>query len=411
MNRPVVVIVDPTSTGLSLSAACEEYGAHVVHLWQAGLRDAWAADPHPHKLLCDSTEDALSALAGLEPAAVWPGSEYGVTRANELAAALGLPHNDLSLATARRDKNAMLTAVAAAGLPTGWSRELHSPEEAEAFLAALDAFPVVVKPANSAGSDGCAVCHTADDVRTAYRAIAGERNYLGETNTRVLVQEFIDGPQYIVDTVSVGGRHLLSDVFLYRIDEVDGKPLIRDSVLLKELDEAEHDAVRYVMSCLDALGLKEGAAHTEVRITSRGPRLIEVNARLMGPIQPADVYTAALGHSHATLLAESLLERERFTRRFEQPYRPHQAMAMVLLRIYREGRIDAMPGLRAIRQLPGFHSFLKLPTLGTAVSPANPLTVGTTGLAFFAHPEPDVVDKSLAELHALEDADAVFTVG
>ncbi|MCB5165019.1 ATP-grasp domain-containing protein [Streptomyces bambusae] len=411
MNSPVVIVVDPTSTGISLSAACAEYGAHVVHLWQSGLKDTYSADPHPHKLLCTGTEDALDALTGLAPVAVCPGSEYGVTFANQLSAELGLPHNDLALAGARRDKNEMLGAVSAAGLPTGWSKELYSAAEVEEFLTGLDAYPVVVKPANSAGSDGCAVCYSADDLRTAYEAIAGQENYLGETNSRVLVQEFIDGPQYIVDTVSIGGRHLLSDVFLYRIDEVDGRPLIRDAVLLKELNEAEQDAVRYVMSCLDALGLKEGAAHTEVRLTTRGPRLIEVNARLMGPIQPADVYTAALGYSHATLLAESLLDRPRFEQRFDQAYRPQQALAMVLLRIYREGTITAMPGLAEIRRLPGFHSFLKLPALGTAVSPANPLTVGTTGLAFFAHVEPDVVDKALAELHVMEDADAVFTVG
>lgn len=410
MNRPAVVVVHPSSSGVSLSSAIEELGGIAVHLWQSSHKDAWEQDPHPHKVLNTDGTETLRALRELAPVAVCPGSEFAVTLANDWSATLGLSHNDPKRTLARRDKQEMLTAVAAAGLATPWSRTLAGPDDVDALLAGLDDFPIVVKPAGSAGSDGCAMCHNADDVHAAYQAVAGQVNLLGSTNTHILAQEFLSGPQYIVNTVSRGGRHLLADVYLYRIDEVAGKPLIRDAVVRTALTEAEQQAVEYTLDCLDALGIREGAAHSEVRITGRGPRLIEVNSRLMGPVLPADVYVPALGFSHATLLAQSVLRPESFHQQLGRPYRPARAFGLVLLRTYRTGRIQAMNGLDAIRRIRGFHSFARLPRAGQRVSPENLVTNGTTGLAYFVDDDPHIVAMALEETHALEDAESIFTI-
>lgn len=40
--------------------------------------------------------------------------------------------------------------------------------------------------------------------------------------------------------------------------------------------------VRYVEGCLNALGIRYGAMHTEVKLEARGPVLVEVNCRLHG---------------------------------------------------------------------------------------------------------------------------------
>lgn len=407
---PAVVVVDPTSSGTDLTAHCEEYGARVWHLWQRGCADDHDRDPHPRRLLVDDADVAYKELEKLRPQAVWPGSEYGVTLANELSRRLGLPHNEPSSADARRQKDEMMRVLAEAGVPTPWSRAVSGPGDAEAAVATITAYPVIVKPANSVGSDSCRICRSAEEVLSWCAYLADRENHMHESNSAVLVQEFLDGPQYIVNTVSVAGRHVVSDVWRYGIDEVAGKPMIRDSLLLTGLDQAEESAVSYVLSCLDALGVRNGAAHSEVRLTRRGPLLVEVNSRLMGPVQPPDVYTGALGRSQAALLAASHFDPPAFRTRQGAPYAPSRAVGKSLLLPFKEGRIRAMPGLQHIRRLPGFHSFAKLPPLGAAVSPVNPLALGVTGLAYFVHEDPGVLRTSLDALHELEESNRIFTV-
>lgn len=407
---PTVVVVDPTSSGTSLTGHCEEYGARVLHLWQPGCAADHERDPHPYRLPADDLEVALKELEKLRPRAVWPGSEYGVSTANELSRRLGLPHNDPSVAAARRHKDEMMRVLAAANIPTPWSRSVGGPREAEETAAGISTYPVIVKPANSVGSDSCRICHSAEEVRSWCAYLADRENHMHESNSAVLVQEFLHGPQYIVNTVSVDGRHVLSDVWRYGIDEVAGKPMIRDSLLLTGLEPEEESAVSYVLACLDALGVRNGAAHSEVRLTARGPLLVEVNSRLMGPVQPADVYTGALGYSQAALLAASLFDPLAFRARQEAVYAPRRAVGKSLLLPFEEGRIRAMPGLQHIRRLPGFHSFAKLPPLGAAVSPVNPLALGVTGLAYFVHEDPGVLRTSLDALHELEESNQIFTV-
>jgi biotin carboxylase len=42
------------------------------------------------------------------------------------------------------------------------------------------------------------------------------------------------------------------------------------------------ELIEYGLGALDAVGLRQWAAHTEIMMTPDGPRLLEVNARLAG---------------------------------------------------------------------------------------------------------------------------------
>ena len=72
-------------------------------------------------------------------------------------------------------------------------------------------FHVVVKPVKSAGSDDVTLCTSMDHVKQAYGNIQGKINGLGLENKATLVQEYLDGTDYVVDTVSV----LKVDVYIF----------------------------------------------------------------------------------------------------------------------------------------------------------------------------------------------------
>lgn len=165
--------------------------------------------------------------------------------------------------------------------------------------------------------------------------------------------------------------------------------------------------VDYVLECLGALGIREGAAHTEVMLTPAGPRLVEVNSRVMGPSLAPDPYHAAFGYSHQHLVAERFLRPDDFARRFELPYTAARTMAKIFLRTPRPGVLRAIDGARVLRRMPGFHSIDRLPVVGEAIRDRH-LTTGAGGIAYLVHEDEELLQSSLGVIHALEDTGGFY---
>ncbi|MFF1481922.1 ATP-grasp domain-containing protein [Streptomyces sp. NPDC058301] len=411
----VYVLVDPVSTGRELAAAFREEGAHVLHLYEAALQAEHALDtgPHTHLLTQDgpgAVQEAAELLRAHPVAAVIAASERGVRFADALAHVLELPHHEHRLAPARRDKELMVRALEDAGVPAARTRTIASVAELDKVLDAwgtAPGTPLVIKPRDSAGSDGCTVVTGRAQAHAAVETTLLRSNLMGETNTDLLVQEYLAGTQYIVNTVSMAGRHLVTEVYRERIDTRDGAPVLRHIISRPELDERERTLTDYVLRCLDALGIKEGAAHTEVMLTAAGPRLVEVNSRVMGPSLTPDPYHAAFGYSHQHLVAERFLRPEEFARRFDLPYGGGRTLAKIFLRGFRDGVLASVEGARTLRRLPGFHSIDRLPATGAAI-PDPTLTTGAAGIAYLVHEDEDLLRSSLEFVHHLEDDDAFY---
>ncbi|MGH9083643.1 MAG: ATP-grasp domain-containing protein, partial [Acidimicrobiales bacterium] len=95
-----------------------------------------------------------------------------------------------------------------------------------------------------------------------------------------------------VETLAVGGRlhHVAVTGRLHQA------PSLRETgyFIPSDLGAGEQAAVVSVAThALDALGVRDGCAHTEVKLTPDGPRVIEVNGRLGGGV--ADMLAMAAG--------------------------------------------------------------------------------------------------------------------
>ena len=404
----MIVLVDPVSTGAVLSAALVERGEDPLHLYGAHLRDAYAHDQHANKWLMDDPSQAAHRLSELPVRAVIAASEWGVTAANHLAHALGLPHHRNSGVRARRDKAAMHHALREDGLPFAHSVYIRNHDDIAPASAGFN-FPVIVKPVGSTSGDGCFICAEPAQVRAAVCGGLGQRNLLGVINPAMVIQDYLDGPQYIVNTVSLGGRHLLCDIQAARVDHIRQRPILRHSLLVTHLDEQTHALVAFTRKCLDAVGVREGAAHTEVRMTRNGPRLIEVNARMMGASMQPALYRAALGYSHADLVAERFTDPDALATRFSDCYAPAAAMATAFLNVAVGGTVASFPGMARLQALPGFHSLEKVPEVGASID-APWLCDGQTGVAHFLHRDREVIAKALQELHQLEDDGELYQI-
>ncbi len=405
----MLVLVDCKSSGVSLGNVLNERGVPWCHVYDYDRDSASALPPAAATIPHHGLDTTLRELRDRGATAVVPGSENGVALANELSHGLGLPHNEPELAPARRDKFQMARAVRAHGVPAARTELVRDRAELERTLQDWRGFPLVVKPATSAGSEGVRIVRTRQQALDAFDAVDGAINRMNLRNDGVVVQEYLDGTMYIVNTVSADGVHKVSEVYEKRIDRMAGNPVCRHILLRQELDDFEESAIKYTFSCLDALGFHNGAAHTEIMRTTDGPRLVEVNSRLMGPAMPSDTFVPSLGYSQATELVERYVDEAGFLRGVDAPYAPCRSFAQAQLHPRSTGTIRAVPGLDRIRRLPGFLGFSHAPRAGNEIEDPF-LTTGDNGVCYFSHEEEDVVRDSLAQLHRWEDDDLVFDV-
>lgn len=202
-----------------------------------------------------------------------------------LAASLGVP--GIGVAAARRCRDKLRTREALAATPhlAVRHREVRTPQQARDAAAAIG-YPVVVKPRSMAGSAGVIRVDDPEQIDTAV-AVALGASFPGlPQRDSVLVEEYLEGPEISIDSVVVGGQATCVNVARKRIgfapsfEEVGHvvRPW-RDEAWAWELQELMRDVHR-------ALGAADGVTHGEVRLTSDGPRLVELNCRLGGDFIP-----------------------------------------------------------------------------------------------------------------------------
>ncbi|MFG2974890.1 ATP-grasp domain-containing protein [Streptomyces sp. NPDC048331] len=203
-----------------------------------------------------------------------------------MAERLGLPGLTSRGADNCRNKHNTRQLLTAAGLPQPHFAYVTDAEEA---LATADSFgyPVVLKPRGMGASIGVIRVDDASGVRAAFEvADAASRGGNSDYEGGVLVEECVMGPEISIDGVVFDGEWTPlflahKEVGLAPYFEETGHvvsatdPLLADEELLGVLRDAHRE-----------LGIGYGITHTEVKLTTRGPVIIEVNARLGGDLIP-----------------------------------------------------------------------------------------------------------------------------
>ena len=92
----------------------------------------------------------------------------------------------------------------------------------------------------------------------------------------LLIQERINGTEYIVNTVSCNGQHRVTLIWKYKKVKTSEGAMIYDTCeTVNELNLGEAEMVEYAYDVADALGIQYGPVHGEYMIDEKGPVLIE----------------------------------------------------------------------------------------------------------------------------------------
>lgn len=152
------------------------------------------------------------------------------------------------------------------------------------------AFPVVIKPVDSSASRGVRLVTKFGDLAKIYND-----TIVYSKSKKVIIEEYIDGPEYSIEVlVQHGNVHIIAitekttSELPYFIEErhiVPANLSIQDSQRISSL----------VNNIIQVVKLDNSAAHVEVRLTSSGPVLIEMGARLGGDYITSDLVPLATG--------------------------------------------------------------------------------------------------------------------
>jgi hypothetical protein len=410
-ERRTAVVVDAYSTGARLAPRFHAAGLDVVHVQSAAqppdfyLRALREQDFVANVVHDDDLEATAERVAGFDPAFVVVGSEPGVLLSDALSERLGLPSNGTALSAARRDKHQMAHALRAAGVRAIEECKTGDAEEAVAWAQRRDDWPVVIKPVDSAGTDGVVLCETPDAIRAAFAATIGRPNALHGANEQLLVQELLRGTQLFTDSISWDGVHHVSEC--WRDNKLRlGEAFVYDyEELLDPRGEQQDQVIPYVHAVLDALGIKYGPAHTEVMLTDSGPVLVECGARMHGSVR--DDIIDRCTPSHVTVTVDAYLDPPSVVRRAQAGYVLSAASYCVMLISHQEGRVVAPAGMREVEQLESFAGTISMVGPGDAITPTVDL-FSCPGIIYLIHPDRAVLQRDYERIRELEETVGMF---
>jgi hypothetical protein len=226
------------------------------------------------------------------------------------------------------------------------------------------AFPLVVKPVDNMGARGVRQVDRPEEYAAAVELA------LGQSRTRrVIVEEFMEGPELSLDAVVFHGqatvcgaadRHIFFPPYFVEMGHT--MPSDLDPALLRQAEEVFLAGIR-------ALGIRNGAAKGDIKLTPSGPAVGEIAARLSGGYMSGWTFPLSCGVevTEAALNIAVGLPPGDLSPRFA-------AVSAERAFISIPGRIRALEGLAEVRQVDGLQELFLRVRVGDRVRlPANNL--------------------------------------
>jgi biotin carboxylase len=422
-SKEMVVLVDPYSTGCCVAQEIKKRGYSIMALWTVGFSPEMKThvplscegltynvelDEDPAGL--DVTMELVLKAAGrLRVVAVLAGGEAGVDLADALSERMKVRSNGTAIAN-RRDKKVQQELIKAAGYRSVRQAGSDKFEDVEQFLQ-TESYPVVVKPNESAGSDGVKLCHNFEEAKEHFHVLMRSQMVNGGTCPSVLCQEFLRGKEYVVDHVSRDGIHKTTMVYVYDKRPVNGSQFVYfGCVPVDPMSPEARIVIPYVRGVLDALGVSNGPSHGEVMMTPDGPCLVEMNCRAHGGDGNWRPLCRALtgGYSQVEATVDAYLEKKSFFDLPDKPPSPFKASGQeVILVSYGRGTVKATPGFDFIQKLPSFVYLESGVKIGSKVDYTVDLFT-CIGSVILVHEDKDVLEADVHTIRQLEENNQLF---
>lgn len=225
-------------------------------------------------------------------------SEFGIEVAAATAEILGIPYGS-SFAAVKRARNKYLTRqflrdknVATPNF--GIAKNLEELKN----IAVNIGFPVIVKPLNGAGACSVIQLNSKTEIEEKAAAMIANRSKMPVNDYRIdtteeywIVEEYLDGVEISVECCTFEGETSVIAIHDKYCDVCEPyfieKTFVTPSPRFTDRQIAEIEQM--AKDVLTAIEYDYGIAHVEMKVTEKGPRLLEVNARVGGGLNMESV--------------------------------------------------------------------------------------------------------------------------
>ncbi len=208
-------------------------------------------------------------------------SDMPIMTVAKVSKKLGLVGVDLDTAIKATNKSKMRESLKSFGVPVPLFYKVDSLDKCIKAVNKIKdkGYKCILKPADNSGSRGIVLL---PDFNEKTINIAYNYSKNNSRNKIVMVEEFMEGPEVSVETISVDGKCNIIQITdkittgaPYFVEMGHSQPSqLPDSIIdkIKEITIAANKAI----------GIISGPSHTEIKITQNGPKIVEIGARLGG---------------------------------------------------------------------------------------------------------------------------------
>ena len=315
-----------------------------------------------------------------------------------ISAALGLPHNTADSVSATRNKHLMRKLLREHGVPVP-AFAVCSIHDDPAVAARTVRYPCVVKPLVLSASCGVIRANTPAEFIAAFHRVFALLRKLGlaastdDSGRLLLVEDFIPGVEVALEGLLTDGRlHVLA--LFDKPDPLDG-PFFEETIYVTPSrlpSSLQADIVKCAARAADALGLRHGPIHGEMRVNDSGVWMIEMAARSIGGRCSRTLRFAA------GLSLEELILRQALRMTLPQLDETQRPAGVMMLPIPASGVFQEVRGQIEARGMPGVEELVITAQPGEVLVP---LPEGTRYLGFLIArgDRPEQVEATLREAH------------
>lgn len=307
---------------------------------------------------------------------------------------LGIRYNSPESVAAARNKFLARERFRKAGLLVPEFHRIALSQDPESAAENVR-YPCVLKPLGLSASRGVIRANNPAEFIPAFhriQALLADPNIarLHEDQDRFLqVEAFIEGREFALEGILTNGRLRVLAIF-DKPDPLDG-PFFEETIYTTPSREsrATQDAIIHATaSAIQALGLKHGPIHAEMRVNQRGVWMLEVAARPIGGLC-ARVLPGL----------EELILRHAAGDDPGSVVMPTPAAGVMMIPIPREGIYVDVAGLDAARSKPGIEDVIISAKQGQKLIPL-PEGASYLGFVFARADTAEAAELALRESHA-----------
>jgi biotin carboxylase len=344
------------------------------------LEDPWGDRAIAVKF--DRVAESVHALSGLRFDGIAAVGDRPAVMAAAAAEALGIAFHPLPAAHACHDKQLSRALFSAAGMRVPRFFDVSGPDD-----GSRAPYPCVLKPLGLSASRGVIRADNPTEFREAY----GRIRRMGEH--RVQAESYIPGREFAIEGLVTNGELQVLAIF-DKPDPLEG-PYFEETIYTtpsRQPAAIQRELTATAAQAVQALGLRHGPVHAELRYNAEGAWMLEAHARPIGGL------CARALRFDGDMPLEELIVRHALGEDVRAVRRERRAAGVMMIPIPKDGLFRSADGLEQAA-VPGIEDVVLTAKEGQRLVP---LPEGATYLGFiFAHADsPEAVEAALRQSHS-----------